>query len=203
MSPYTHMKQAVLDYAGRPDLDNQFDTFLLAAEACINRDIRNGEEGIATYESLPDNAAGHELPEDYLNVVSVFSANGQPITYVPISTFFKDVSAQGLFTYTISGNRIYTTQDFRLVYLKKITSLDSVIGKTDGRDHWIYQGGWDVYLNALLKQVMLFTEDDQGAIKFEGLYMVQIKAVNKTTASRNVGSFLRRHNGRRLGSGLR
>ena len=162
---YAELKAAVATWAHRTDLTSEIPTFIQLAEADIRNDIRvRAMETVAT-GTVSANSITHPTG---MIAARRLVVDQYALEYLDLASF-ADLERNGsqlrFFTSTASAFKVLMGTDYTLTYWK---AFDALSGDSD--TNWLLTNAPDVYLWGAMKHSAIYTQDDQGVMKFDALY---------------------------------
>lgn len=193
---YTELVAAVKSYADRNDseVNASFDSFILMAEAKINRLLRVNEMSTRATVATLDDKEYYALPSDFAGMRDVEMQVGNERytleyrTPEQMNTFYGENYTNNYiidcnpeeYYYTIIAQNIHilpiqgTGSTVEIVYYQKLEHLD---GDTT-TSNWMSEDYPDIYLAALMVEVASFVKNAQAVQIWEGRFDKAINALN-------------------------
>ena len=195
---YQELKDQIINFVNKPDIDQTVDTFIDLAEADMSRRIRHWRMERRSTAILDTQYSA--LPDDFIEPVRLSITSGDTYKLAAESQAqLLDRRAQAGDTtglpkyYAVTGGTIevfpspsseYTLE---MLYVSKIQPLTS-----SNTSNWILTYFPDCYLYGALMHTAPFLEEDQRLTVWSALYDKAIEAVNNENGNAKFG-----------GSGLR
>jgi hypothetical protein len=197
-STYQELKDQIINFINKPDIDQTVDTFIDLAEADMSRRLRHWRMERRSTAILDTQYSA--LPTDFIEPVRLAITSGDTYKLEAESQAqLLDRRAAAANTtglpkyYAISTGsvEVFPTPDgeytLELLYVSKIQALSS-----SNTSNWILQYFPDIYLYGSLLHTAPFLEQDQRLNVWSSLYDKGIEAVNNENGNSKFG-----------GSGLR
>ena len=195
---YQELKDQIINFVNKPDIDQTVDTFIDLAEADMSRRIRHWRMERRSTAILDTQYSA--LPDDFIEPVRLSITSGDTYKLEAESQAqLLDRRAQAGNTtglpkyYAITGGTIevfpspsseYTLE---MLYVSKIQPLTS-----SNTSNWILQYFPDCYLYGALMHTAPFLEEDQRLTVWSALYDKAIEAVNNENGNAKFGGSGRR-----------
>ena len=155
MQTYSQLVSTVGDYLDRDDLSTRIPTFIRLTESRLNRLLDDPDMEVVTTLA----GDGVALPEDFGSIVSIGTADGNPLRPMPNAEYASIRPVGGV-------PRYYTIQDgalhyvpgganVTLVYRRSIPALTEA-----APSNWLLSRAPDLYLYGVLLQASAFLVED-------------------------------------------
>lgn len=155
IASYTELVAAVGDWLDRSDLSARAADFIRLTEARLNRLLDDPEMEV----SATLTGDGAELPADFGEMVSIGTADGNPLSPIGNAEYAALMPVSGTSRYyTIRGGAIYYhpgSANVTLVYRRSIPALSGT-----NATNWLLDRAPDVYLYGALVQASAFLMED-------------------------------------------
>lgn len=187
---YSTLKTAIADTLNRDDLTSQIPTFILLAEASINRDVRHWQmekRSTATFDERYE-----PLPTDWLETIRVSISGKRQLDLLSQAKMMEmrelnnDTAGQPAFySHSASQLELYPTPDAAydatLIYVSRVTALSDA-----APSNWLLSEAPDVYLYGSLLHSAPYLQEDARLAVWQNLYASSVQALN---AASNAGTF--------------
>lgn len=174
---YQELVDAARAYADRSDIevDANLDTFILMAEARINRALKVAEQTHRMYTASIDGKEYYTLPAEFNGMRTVHFNSGDVdaedsktvqmyyATPEQITQFQQD-DTRGVFYYTIVNRQFQVHNTFpgkgtiEMVFYRKVPSLTST-----NDVNWLSEDAPDIYLSGICAEIELFVKNYDAA----------------------------------------
>lgn len=189
ITTYSELKTEAASFAHRDDLASSMDTFIDLAEADMQ--VRADLVDFEATGTIAITSGSGSLPSGFMGFRSVYVdlSPNRPLNYLTPERFA--VLAQNYSVgryYTVTGSNIKTdleSGNLTATYVAKFTPLSD-----SNTSNAILASFPDVYLMGVLKQVAIYSEDDQGLMKYGGLFDQAIKRLRDYNLKRKYGNAL-------------
>lgn len=188
LANYSDLKNSVIKWSHRDDLDLLIDDFILLAE----NEMRANDDAplemrlseITVVIPMVTTTTFLDLPTDYDQARSLrvaFSNNSNRLVYKTPANLHRRQGTGTPFFYTISGNKLEfdikpdTAYDVTLQYKAMFTALTSVNSTNEVLTKYP-----NIYLYGCLKHAFIYAVDNDQAAKYGLLFLEAIKAANNT-----------------------
>jgi len=152
---YLDLRTAVIEQSGRPDIADVFDRLTKLAEARFNRSLRTRFQIASEPISISENAAA--LPDDYVEVIGVYGANGYELTG---QTLQRTANVNWRTYYSLTSTEINGPDgDLTLQYYAKVPTLTTSMTASN----WLLEKYPDAYLYGVGYEAALYLKDAAGA----------------------------------------
>ena len=184
LSTYAELKAHVADTLNRDDLTSVIPTFIVAAEAQLNRDVRHWKMEQRSTAEIDDQYL--TLPTDWLETVRLTVQDTVP--YVLNLASRDQIEEYRLRGANVSGKPVYyshiageielyptpdATYDIELLYTQKIEALSD-----SNTSNWLLAQAPDLYLYAVLLETAIYLRDDDRIAAYAGMYQSKLAALN-------------------------
>jgi len=189
---YSGLKAAIADFLLRSDLDEAIPTFIMLAEASINRDLRHWRQEKRSVAQLDTQYSA--IPTDYLRPIRLQITDAPTGEVAPISTAQMmqlrgdrndRVGRPTHYALTAGSLELFPTPDITynasLVYYGRIEAL------TDNTTNWLLTEAPDVYLYGALIHTAPYLKDDPRISVWGSLYTAAMTALNSTSDDAKYG----------------
>lgn len=176
---YQEIVDASKAYADRQDIEisDNIDTFILLAEARINRVLKTREQSHRIYTPVVADQVYYSLPPDYSGIRDIQYNTDlphndhctKPMSYLSPEQFNarEDSAYGGRLYYTIIANQLqfFPSQEegsFEIVYYRKVPNLNA----TDDTN-WVSDTHPDIYLSGVIAEIELFVKNYEVAVGWD------------------------------------
>ena len=185
---YGELKSAFNGFIHRGDMSSLANTFKDLAESRIYYGSENSGQiikPIRLVQMQKESTGGlPALPSDFLEIISLSATiNGLsvPLEYKTVELFsrYEKEAIQGY--YTIRSGQLVMSGNptaYSLIYYAKFGALVS-----DLSSNWLLTNNSPVYLYAMLLEACIYSNNDQGALKYATLYSSAVRALNLSDSS--------------------
>ena len=195
---YAQLKTDIANWTERDDLSLKIPTFISLCEAEIRRDVRVRNQETAADLTIASGSA--DLPTGFIEIRRLYldSANNYPLHYMSPEVLWDSAGISGsgeAYGYTIEGQTIKflpesATGTAKLLYIKAFDAL------TDDTDtNWLLDNVYDIYLYGSLKHTYVYIEDNDNALKYDGLYKQSVEKLNRMDNWGRTGPNMQRYGG--------
>ncbi|MEL0099647.1 MAG: hypothetical protein VW907_08840 [Opitutae bacterium] len=192
-STYQELKDQIINFVNKPDIDQTVDTFIDLTEAEMSRRLRHWRmerrsTAILSSQYVP-------LPSDFIEPVRLSITSGD--TYVLeaesqaqlIDRRAEAANTTGLPRYyaIIDGTiEVFPTPDsdytLEMVYVSKVQALTS-----SNTSNWVLEYFPDAYLYGSLMHTAPFLEEDQRLTVWSSLFEKAVESINQENANAKFG----------------
>lgn len=189
---YTELVAAAKAYADRYDTEvsDNIPTFVLFAEARINRKLRVRE--MSTHYQIPTvtDQESYALPTDFLSMRSIYIDNGGAKIPMTLSTpqeadnYTSIEGPGGGYYYLIKEDKLFiaptqdTGSDIELTYYQRVTPING-----SNATNWMSDDYPDVYLAAMMYEIEAFVKNADGAAAWKGRFDEAISEISLSDGS--------------------
>jgi tetrahydromethanopterin S-methyltransferase subunit F len=192
-STYQELKDQIINFVNKPDIDQTVDTFIDLTEAEMSRRLRHWRMERRSTAIL--NSQYVPLPSDFIEPVRLSITSGD--TYVLeaesqaqlIDRRAKAGNTTGLPRYyaIIDGTiEVFPTPDsdytLEMVYVSKVQALTS-----SNTTNWVLDYFPDAYLYGSLMHTAPFLEEDQRLTVWSSLFEKAVESINQENANAKFG----------------
>lgn len=182
---YATLQTAIADTLNRDDLASQIPTFIMLAEAQMNRDIRHWQMEKRSTATFNDRY--EPLPVDWLETIRI-SINGKRQLDLASQAKMMDWRETNNNTagepryYAISASQIelFPSPDgdypATLIYMGKIPALSDTV-----TTNWLLADAPDVYLYGALLHSAPYLQEDARLSVWQNLYAAGVQALNEAS----------------------
>jgi len=194
LSTYAELKTAVLDFAHRSDLSGVFDDLAARAEAGLNRKLRLIQQEQRTTSATTSGSRLVTLPTGFLEMISIGMEYGNalnellPIGTVPINAD-RTLDYNGIPRYYRIGSSIeldIPADDAYPLQLHWFKKWDIVNDSTN----WLLTNWPDLYMDAILAEIGLYTRDAEMAQTARASTMEKIDEAMQNDANNRTRSVM-------------
>lgn len=180
---YSDLVSAVGDWLDRDDLSTRAATFIQLAEARLNRLLDDPDMEV----SVTLTGDGAALPADFGSMVSIGTADGNPLTEMGNIEYAAILPISGISRYyTIREGKVYYVPGAAnptLVYRRRIPALTA-----DNATNWLLDLAPDVYLYGSLVQAEGFLAEDDRVAGWKEMFDESINELRIDGARRKWGA---------------
>jgi len=196
---YSELIAASQAYADRNDLEvrESMETFILMAEARINRVLKTRKQSTSTYTPTVDDQEFYSLPPDYAGMRDIQLNSDLPdgphksasFTMLTPELFNiqRNKPSTGKNFYSIIGNQIQifpvqkAGQTIQIVYYQKVQALSNVKNANDDfTENWLSIDHPDIYLAGITAEISLFAKDYDTADGWSARMSLAIEELDNT-----------------------
>jgi hypothetical protein len=181
---YLDLRLAVSETVGRTDISDVMPRFTKLAESYLNKELRTRE--MEKNATLTFTGGLAPLPECFLEVKTLWDANGQPMRGTTEETVSGEQSNQN--AYSINGSDVYiyglsaTTRD--MVFYEAIPTL-TVSSSTS---NWLLQKHENLYLYAISLEAAKWMKDIELVKQMKYLLDMEMLEVRRSDARARWGN---------------
>lgn len=192
-STYQELKDQIINFVNKPDIDQTVDTFIDLTEAEMSRRLRHWRMERRSTATLSSQYV--PLPSDFIEPVRLSITSGD--TYVLeaesqaqlIDRRAEAANTTGLPRYyaIIDGTiEVFPTPDsdytLEMVYVSKVQALTS-----SNTSNWVLEYFPDAYLYGSLMHTAPFLEEDQRLTVWSSLFEKAVESINQENANAKFG----------------
>lgn len=185
ISTFAELKSAVSDFLNRDDLDSVIPTFIALAESQFSRDIRHWR--MESRSSLTINAEYVDLPDDWIETISINAGNTRPIKLASREAIAdkridsQDTAGTPQFYAHIAGKlEFYPTPDGtytgEILYYGKIPTLSD-----SNTTNWLLTNFPDAYLYGALIHSAPYLQEDERSVVWAQMYGAVVQKINQSS----------------------
>lgn len=183
---FGELKTAIANYAHRSDLTDMMSTFVSLASSRINKMLRVKEMEERATDSI--SSSPHPTPNDMIEMRNFQITNGgnrEALRYLTPEQIDAEYGSAGSGlprAYTVFDSQIELgptpdgTYAAEMYYIAKVSALSA---DSDTNDVLTYYP--EIYLYASLMEAAIYTEDDELAQKWLGLFEQEVYRANEAT----------------------
>jgi hypothetical protein len=181
---YLDIRLAVSEAVGRTDISDVMPRFTKLAESYLNKELRVRE--METPVTLTFTTGLSPLPADFLEVKTLWNANGLPMRETTEETVKGEQNLQN--GYSVNGVNIYiygltaTTRD--MIYFAALPTLITSLTTSN----WLLQKHENLYLYAIALEAAKWLKDADMAGKLKGLMDMEMLEVRRSDARARWGN---------------
>lgn len=187
LDTYANLKTSITDWTHRGDLADFVDDFIDLTEARLSRDLLvSQQEARATTTASTEYLA---LPSDCLSIrnIQINTSPVRELIYVtPAEMDRLDDNGSTVTRYTIVGDEIQlnatSSDSLEIAYYAKVPPLSD-----SNTTNWLLTSYPDVYLYGCIAEAFKYASDDQGAAKYNGLYLESVQNIIRMDKKRKYG----------------
>ena len=184
---YTGLLAEVADTLNRDDLTSVIPTFVAAAEAQLNRDVRHWKMEAINTSSVNGRYAA--IPSDWVETIRA-TMNDKPLALMSRDDMQRQRSkdsASGMplnYAHVAGQIELYPTPD--AAYDLELLYIQSVPALATNETNWLLTLAPDLYLYAALIESAIYLKDEELLTAYAAMYKSKLEALN--SASRKATS---------------
>jgi hypothetical protein len=169
---YSELVSAAQTYADKNDIEvsGSMDTFIMMAEARMNRVLKTREQSTRSYTPAIDTREYYSLPFDYRGMRNVKVLSAVPgaleytifkLTYVNPEMFDQRInSTNDEHIYTVEANQMRVYPKIPTGYVIEMTYWQKVPNLSATNDtNWMSEEHPDIYLAGIVSEIEIFTKN--------------------------------------------
>lgn len=181
------LKTQIADFLNRDDLTSQIPTFILLAEAAINRDLRHWQMEARTSTTI--DARYEDLPTDFLEFRRVTIEGKRQLDLLSQAKMLElreinnNTGGRPQY-YSVTGGQIEVypspdaSYDAEFLYFQRIPELSD-----SQTTNWLLTDSPDVYLYGALMHSAPYLQEDPRLAVWVGLYNGAMQRLNESSSS--------------------
>lgn len=181
MDNYTDFVSYIVSQSHRTDIASMIDDFIRTAEMYINSDVMTNKLGIEMPLTATVSSRDVALPSDFNCNIALYYENVQPreeLVYMPPEQLQLDVYAGIPRRYTIKSGVIQLNAIADQPYSLTLFYNAKVALSPSSPTNYILTKYPNIYRAAVLREVAIYTRDQEDYALFDGLYREAVLKAN-------------------------